>query len=279
MAEWPHVVSHLHTYDAQNDPPPKGDLMQILKFNSFIELYLFYFVTTSRFSFSQSAPVILAPHWTPAAPPQVTATAGPTTAEPHASSVLLVTTVTQPAPVSRPDREIPSHGSRCVFTLCLHVVSPRCVFTLCLHVVSSRCVFTLCLHVVSPRCVFTLCLHVVSPRCVFTLCLHVVSPRCVSTLCLHVVSSRCVFTLCLHVVSSRCVFTLCLHVVSSRCVSTLCLHVVSPRCVSTLCLHVVSSRCVFTLCLHVVSSRCVLMSHCVCCSLSVLCRGLSLHQL
>ena len=50
--------------------------------------------------FSQCAPVILAPHWTPAAPRRVTATAGPITAARHVTSVLLVNTVTPAAHVS-----------------------------------------------------------------------------------------------------------------------------------------------------------------------------------
>lgn len=53
-----------------------------------------------HFLFSQCAPVILAPHWTPAALRQVTATAGPITAGRRVTSVLLVTMVTQAAHVS-----------------------------------------------------------------------------------------------------------------------------------------------------------------------------------
>lgn len=41
----------------------------------------------------------LAPHWTPAAPHRDTATAGPTTAARHVTSVPLVTTVTPAAHV------------------------------------------------------------------------------------------------------------------------------------------------------------------------------------
>lgn len=55
----------------------------------------------SHLSFSQRAPVIPAPHWTPAALPRVTATAGPITAERRVTSVLLVTMVTQAARVRR----------------------------------------------------------------------------------------------------------------------------------------------------------------------------------
>jgi len=54
----------------------------------------------SHLLFSQSAPVILAPHWTPAALRQVTATASPTTAETRVTSALLVTMLTQAAHVS-----------------------------------------------------------------------------------------------------------------------------------------------------------------------------------
>lgn len=49
----------------------------------------------------QCAPVILAPHWTPAALHQVTATVDPITVEQHVTSVPLVTMVTQAAHVSR----------------------------------------------------------------------------------------------------------------------------------------------------------------------------------
>lgn len=63
----------------------------------FVSLYL----SLNIFSFSQNAPVILAPHSVPAAPCRVSATADPITAARHVTSAPPVTMATQAARVSQ----------------------------------------------------------------------------------------------------------------------------------------------------------------------------------
>lgn len=61
----------------------------------------------------QSAPVTLALRSTPAAAPRVTVIAGPTTAERHVTSVLLVTMVTPAAHVSPTDPAVSQKTKPC----------------------------------------------------------------------------------------------------------------------------------------------------------------------